>query len=218
MAKYQIRVYGTGFLVHAKQISATKAKFWNSKKYSDLTTYLLQGDEEFEEYVVPKNAKLTGLYAENEKNLEVNWSDDNDFSHVKFQQIYGPNINAIERIELYNLDGNTLIFSKAKPKIKNRLLTDDPDSDELNIYLEISENNLLIFETEKGYWLYESEFDEKIKSLSDLELITTNCSFGDDIDPILDGICMAFVSYNNIFKLIDAETDTLRTSATVYID
>jgi hypothetical protein len=219
MSKYQIRLYGTGLLVNAKEITSKKSSFWKTRKTTELTHYLFQGDSDFNDFKIPNYAKFEGVLAEDETDLNVQWSHDTSFSKTKIVSIYGPKIDAINRIECVDLSNNNIIWAEDSPKLESYVLPDDPD-EEITAFLEISKNNLLIFESEKGCWIFECEYDfkSKIVNLDQLKVVLTNCSFGDDIDPIIDSVCIGLVASNMLFILTDADTETIATFATVYID
>jgi len=218
MEKYKIVVYGSGLLVNAKKINLEKMKFWSKKKTSELTRYLFDGDDDFDNFTVPSNAKISGILAEHEEDLEIQWTHEN-FSERKIEQIYGPKLDAIERIEVFSISGDDkLVWKEDKPSIKNYIHPDEDDED-LGVYIKIEKNNLIILESEKGHWTFECEaaFEEKMTPC-EISSISTNCSFGEPLDEIIDGVCVAFLINEKIFWLIDAETETMGRFATVYKD
>ena len=109
MPKYQIQVHGTGLLVTAKKISFEQAQFWKELRYNDLTNYLYQGDEGFDDFPIPESAKFSGGFAEEEIDLQIEWNHSCLFSDVKFEQIYGPKVNLIDRIDLIRIDNKNEI-------------------------------------------------------------------------------------------------------------
>jgi hypothetical protein len=219
MPRYQLKVYGTGLLINARKISSEQANFWSQKNTTDLTDYVFNGDNSFDNFLVPKNAKFTGIYAEDEENLKVGWSHECPVSNNEINQIYGPKIDVISRVEL--LDTKTsgkIIWAKDNPQFDDYLVPNDPDQESINVYLDIADNNLLMFESEKGCWIYECESDKEIESIDHIKVITSNSSFGGDIDSIVDNVCVAFVAFDKLFTLFDSETENKGAFATIYID
>ena len=220
MPIYQLRIYGVGLLVNAKSISSHKSKFWVDRTTTELTRYVFNGDEDFDEFNVPAEAKFEGLLAEEEQDLDIFWSHDSPLSQTKIQQIYGPKLDSIERIECVDISSEErLLWFEEKPILEKYLSPKDPDED-VSAYLDISDDNLLIFESEKGCWVYEckSKIQKPPKNSTELRVLQTNCSFGSDIDSIIDGVCVGFVTFGHFFELADAETDTLGTYATIHTE
>ena len=216
MPKYQIQVHGTGLLVTAKKISFEQAQFWKEQRYSDLANYLYQGDDDFDEFDIPESAKFLGSFAEEEIDLKIEWNHSCLFSDVKIEQIYGPKVNKIDRIDLIRVDkNNEIIFSLENPILENFHLPKSPD-DEVNVFLAEAENNLLFFESEKGQWTYEADVQHELKDIQDLKIVATHCSFNAEIDSIVDDICTAIVTSENIFILVDSDTDTLGSLPMIY--
>jgi hypothetical protein len=120
---------------------------------------------------------------------------------------------------VYVANGEQIVWSIDYPQFESLTLPNDPD-EEINIYFDVEDHNLLIFESEKGCWTYECNYDfnKPIKSTAELKTIQTNCAFGEDVDSIVDGVCVGFVFNDNLFVLTDAETDTLGNYAMVYED
>ena len=219
MPVYQLRVYGVGLLVGAKSISTKKGDFWSKKKTSELTRYIFGGNEDFEEFDIPQDVQFEGFMAEEEEDLSICLSHDVPFDN-NIQQIFGPKWESIKRIECIDLsNGDVVLWSEDEPQIQTLVSTDDPD-EEVSAYLKTSANNLLLFESEKGCWVYESDsgLGNSLKNLKDLRVLQTNCSFGGDIDSIIDGVCVGFVFLNHFFHLKDVETDNLGAYATIYKD
>jgi hypothetical protein len=216
MPKYQIQVHGTGLLVTAKKISFEQAQFWKELRYNDLTNYLYQGDEGFDDFPIPESAKFSGGFAEEEIDLQIEWNHSCLFSDVKFEQIYGPKVNLIDRIDLIRIDNkNEIIFSIENPILKNFHLPNSPD-DEVNVFLVEAENNLLFFESEKGQWTYEADVQHELKNIEDFKIVATHCSFNEEIDSIVDDVCTAIVASGHIFMLVDSDTDTLGSMPMIY--
>ena len=216
MSKYQIHIYGTGLLVTAKKISFEQAQFWKELGYSELTNYLRYGDEGFADFDIPESAKFLGIFAEEEIDLQILWSHSCLFSDLSIEQIYGPKVNKIERIDLIKIDDeNEIIFSLENPIFESYHLPNSPD-DEVNAYLVEAENNLLFFESEKGKWTYEADIEHELKNIQDLKIVTTNCSINAEIDSIVDDVCTAIVASDHIFILVDSDTDTLGSLPMIY--
>jgi hypothetical protein len=217
---YQLRVYGVGLLVNAKSISSHKSKFWVDKKTTELTRYVFDGDEDFDEFNVPAEAKFKGLLAEEEQDLDIFWSHDSPLSQYKIQQIYGPKLDSIERIECVDTSNEErLLWFEEKPILEKYLSPEDPD-EEVTAYLDICADNLLIFESEKGCWVYEckSEIQKPPKNSTELRVVLTNCSFGIEIDSIIDDVCVGFMTFDRFFELSEADADTLGTYATIHTE
>ena len=216
MPKYQIQVYGTGLLVTAKKISFEQAQFWKERGYSELTNYLYQGDQGFDDFHIPVPARFTGNFAEEEIDLHVLWNHSCLFSDIKIEQIYGPKVNKIDRIDLISVDNkNEIIFSLENPALEKFHLPSSPE-DEVNVFLVTAENNLLFFESEKGQWTYEADVEYELKNIQDFKMVVTNCSFNAEIDSIIDDVCAAIVAFDQIFVLVDSETETLGSLPMIY--
>jgi hypothetical protein len=217
MPTYQIKVYGTGLLVTAKKISFEQAQFWRELKYSDLANYLYQGDEDFDDFHIPNSSKFSGCFAEEEMDLEIKWNHHTLFSDVKIDQIYGPKINKIDRIDILKIDDNKNLFTLDNPVLEKFHIPNSPD-EEVNVFLVESENNLLFLESEKGLWTYEADLKYEIKDIQDLKIIASQSSFNAEIDSIVDDVCVALIVSDTIFRLVDSDTETLGSLPMIYSD
>jgi hypothetical protein len=187
---------------------------------SELINYLLEGNDDFRNFKVPKTAQMLGILAEEEIDLALHWSHECEFSSYRFNQVYGPKVENIDRIECVNMaNGEQTVWSTNRPQFQSFTLPNDPD-EAISIYFDVEEHNLLIFELEKGCWTYECnyELNKPINSSSELKTVETNCSFGENVDSIVDGVCAGFVFDHNLFVLSAAETDNLGNHAIVYED
>lgn len=217
MSTYQIRIYGTGLLVTAKKISFEQAQFWRDLNYSDLANYLYQGDEGFDDFHIPNSSKFSGYFAEEEMDLDIEWSHQTLFSDAKIDQIYGPKINKIDRIEIIKDDDKKTIFTFDNPVLEKFHLPNSPD-EEVNVFLVESENNLLFFESEKGLWTYEADLEYDFKNIQDFKIIASQSSFNAEIDSIVDDVCVALIVSDTIFRLVDSDTETLGSLPMIYSD
>jgi hypothetical protein len=218
--KYKLKVFGTGLLITAKKISAQKSKFWQKKGSHELLSYLHQGNDDFENFEVPKGAQMQGILAEEEIDLTLNWSHECKFSSYKFKQVYGPKLNKIDRIEFVDTaNKNKIVWSINHPEFESLTIPDEID-ESVTVYFEVDNHNLIILESEKGCWTYECNYEIKkpLKSTVNLKTVLTNCSFGEELDSIMDNVCVGFVLNDNLFVLSDAETDTLGNYATICDD
>jgi len=218
MSKFQLKITGIGLLVTGKSISSQQSNFWSNKSYSELSQYLNDGDDEFDEFPVPKNAKFSGILAEDETDLKIDSSDEFLKENLNLVQIYGPKLDQIKNIELWNVDDHPkLIWSKDQPQILT-LPSSENDDEDICVYLKVADHNLLYLESEKGFWTFEFESSEGISENDPISAITTNCSFTENIDEILDGVCVAFVIRDCLARLVDADTENLGTLALIYDD
>lgn len=214
----QLRIFGIGLLVNAKAISKNQFSFWSKKKFSELVRYLSLGDENFEEFSVPENAKFRGIFAEEEFDLDVKISDEKLSTQIFFNQIYGPKIDQIKKIEVWSVgDNDSLLFTIERPQI-NSLFSMESVDEEINAYLVASHNNLLYIESEEGVWVHEFKALNNFETNTKIEAIATNCSFGPDIDEIIDDVCLSFIVAGNASVLVDADTENLGTIAFVNND
>ena len=209
MYKYRLAIHGLGINCSAKAINAKKMKFWSEKSTRELTEYLCDGDDEFEEFKVPNYAKFSGTYAEDEPNMGVELSCKSGIEIMLGDAIYGPLREKISKIELFRIhdDKEEKIVFPEMFEIPN--LHNEEDEEDIYVSLGISQNNLVIIELEDGEWHYEWKSESPEIDFKDIFCISSNNAFGSDVDELIDDIIYAIFAGGVQSQMADGtETET----------
>ena len=209
MYHYKLVIHSLGVNASAKAIDAKKMKFWSEKSPRELTEYLFSGDDEFEDFKVPKYAKFSGTYAEDEPILGVEFSDEPVEGMELSDGIYGPLREKISHIELsrFHNSQETKIAPPDGFEIPN-LQTSEGDED-ISVGFGVAEHSLVIIVLESGEWHYEWESKNPDLGFDDIFCIASNNAFGEDIDSMIDDvICAIVVEGEQVEMGDDTETES----------
>lgn len=209
MYHYKLVIHGLGINCSAKAIDAEKMKFWSEKSLGELTEYLCSGDDDFENFKVPTYAKFSGTYAEDEPILGVRFLNEPADGIELRDGIYGPLREKISHIELWRFHNNeeTKIDTPEGFEIPN--LQASEDEEDICVSLDVAEHNLVIVELEGGEWQYEWESEKSDLGFNDIFCISSNNSFGGDVDALIDDvICAIIVDGEPVEMGDDGETET----------
>ena len=209
MYQYKLVIHGLGISCSAKEIDAQKMRYWSEKSSRKLTEYLCSGDDDFEDFEVPVYAKFSGTYAEDEPVLGARFSE-SSFDSVQLKDgIYGPLLEKISNIELWRFHNNEETKIAAPEGFEVPNLQNSEDEENIYVSLGIAEHNLVIVELEDGEWHYEWESGRSDLGFNDIFCISSNNSFGGDVDGLIDDvICAIIVDGERVEMGDDGETET----------